>query len=378
MASLEDQIDPMIADLYRAAAGVSTWTQPLSQMVERLRCWGVQLLGLRRADGALAFSHDAGFPAEALLHYVSDYHRIDPRTPMLDRMALGEWWHCQEHFDEDFVARHPLYQELIIPFGGRYSSGAKLYQDEEVLVVMGVHRGRAEGPLAGDDLIAMHRLGFHAQHAIEIWRRHRRTRQQALAGEAIVSRLSQPVVLVDGGLRIHHRNAAAVDQLAHGGSVREREGRLVCAAAAAQADLLQAIDRLGLGEGGRLPDAMQPRRIVVRAGQSPGGVLLMLSALQPHETMGAFGPERIAMVLLHDLTRRRAPDPLLVSIAYSLTPAEGQVACSVAAGLSPVRIAECHGTSVHTVRAQLATVFEKVGVRRQAELAAALAGLNGL
>lgn len=377
--SLDDlALDGVIAGLYAAAAGERRWDEVLGQVVQRFRCWGVQLFGLRLADGGLSFSHEAGFPPEGLLHYVRYYHRVDPRTPLLQPLALGQWWHCHEHFDDAFVAREPLYQELIIPYGGRYSSGIKLYQDEEELVVVGVHRPLSVGPLAGEDLTAMHRLGLHLQHAVGLWQRQRRTQRQALAGEAIVSRLSQPVLLVDAGGHVRHGNAAGQALLARGLGLQLRDGRLACTTAAAHAELQQALQRLGLGETALDRRSHAPARVVLRIGQAPHGVLLMLSALQPEETMAAFGAQRLALVLMHDLAHRQTPDPLLVCTAFGLTPAEGQVACQVAGGLSPHQIAATSGVSVHTVRAQLTTAYEKVGVRRQAELAAALAGFTGL
>jgi DNA-binding CsgD family transcriptional regulator len=372
-------LDGVIAEIYSAAAGEQPWTAPLEQMVDRWRCWGVQVFGLRLADGSMAFSHDVGFPAEGMLHYVSRYHLIDPRTPMLSPLAMGEWWHCHEHFDDDFVARHPLYQELLIPYGGRYSSGVKLYQDNELLVVMGVSRGPVEGPLDGDDRIAMRRLSLHMQTAVGLWRRQRRTVQQALAGEVIVSRLSQPVLLVDSELVIHHRNAAARALMTRRVGIVERDCRLTCSDITTQGELLLAIQQLRLGG---TPDASASRphdRVVLRVGQPPGtALLLVLSSLEPHETMGAFGAQTLALVLMHDLAQRSAPDPLMVGAAFSLTPAEAQVACGVAAGRSPQQFADTTGVSVHTVRAQLSTVFQKVGVGRQAELASALAGLTPL
>jgi len=362
-------IDALIAGLYRAAAGETTWSEALQAIVDRFACWGVQVLGIRRADGAMDFSHDAGFPAEGMLHYLRSYHRIDPRTPLLGPLAVGQWWHCHEHFDDAFIARHPLYQDVILPYGGRYSSGTKLCDDDELLVLMSVHRGPQGGPLTAPEQALVSRIGRHAQIAFALWRRQRRVLQQARAGEAIVSRLAQPVLLVDARLQVLHCNAAASALLARRGGTAERAGRLTCATAAAQNELVQALQRLGV-------DAAESGngRAVVR----DGNLLLVLSCLRPDETLSAFGTRDVALVLLHDLGERRLPDPLLVGAAFGLTPAEAQVACAVAGGASPQQIAARSGVSVNTVRTQLAMAFQKVGVGRQSELASALGGLASL
>ncbi len=372
-------IDGLIAGLYRAAAGERPWADALHAIVRALRCWGVQVLGMQH-DGRMTFSHDAGFPAEGMLHYLSRYHRVDPRTPLLARLPVGRWWHCHEHFDDAFVARHPLYQELLIPYGGRYSSGVKLQEDDQQLVMLAVGRGREAGPLDAEERTQFERLAWHLQTALGLWQRQQVVQQQALAGAAIVSRLAQPVLVVDAQLRIHHLNAAAQALIGRHAGVAERRGRLACSAAAAQAELLVALQQLNLGAPTAAPTAAPaaaPSRSLVRSDRG-GGLLMVLMPLQPHETLAAFGPQPLALMLLHDLAQRRTPDPLLVATAFELTPAEAQVACRVAAGLGPQAVARASGVSVHTVRAQLAAVFQKVGVRRQAELGAALAGLIGL
>lgn len=54
--------------------------------------------------------------------------------------------------------------------------------------------------------------------------------------------------------------------------------------------------------------------------------------------------------------------------AYDLTAAEAKVALHVAAGGALADFAKTSGISRHTVRNQLRAVFQKTGVRRQAEL----------
>ena len=53
---------------------------------------------------------------------------------------------------------------------------------------------------------------------------------------------------------------------------------------------------------------------------------------------------------------------------YKLTPAEAQVAISIANGMSPSEIASINDVVVSTVRSQLKAVYYKVGVNSQAEL----------
>ena len=53
---------------------------------------------------------------------------------------------------------------------------------------------------------------------------------------------------------------------------------------------------------------------------------------------------------------------------FGLTPAETRLALAIFEGLAPREAAERFAVSPHTVHAQLARIFEKTGVSRQADL----------
>jgi DNA-binding CsgD family transcriptional regulator len=57
----------------------------------------------------------------------------------------------------------------------------------------------------------------------------------------------------------------------------------------------------------------------------------------------------------------------------SLTPAEGEIARMLAAGFSNAEIGRCRGTSVRTIANQIASIFDKLGVRSRFALCAVAA-----
>lgn len=61
--------------------------------------------------------------------------------------------------------------------------------------------------------------------------------------------------------------------------------------------------------------------------------------------------------------------------AFGLTSSEAEIALSIAAGISAQHIAERRGVAAGTVRSQIKTILAKVGVGRQAQLAARVAQL---
>jgi DNA-binding CsgD family transcriptional regulator len=88
----------------------------------------------------------------------------------------------------------------------------------------------------------------------------------------------------------------------------------------------------------------------------------------PGVKMPLFGYSRTALVCVTDLeTEIRSPETELRSL-FGLTYAEARVATAIFDGLSMREAAETLGVALNTVRFQLALVYEKSGVTRQAEL----------
>ncbi len=85
--------------------------------------------------------------------------------------------------------------------------------------------------------------------------------------------------------------------------------------------------------------------------------------------LGGRENERIpAAVLLCDPHHSHPLSSEALAVVYGLTLAEARVAVAVANGMTVKQIAKNQRTSPNTIRTQLQSVFQKVGVRRQSEL----------
>lgn len=196
--------DTIVADIYRAAGGEVPWGLPLQGVADVLQAWGVYVQGVRLSDGAVAFAYEVGgFPPTAALDYVRHFHRIDPRMSFLVPLPTGQWASCHEHFDDDFVAKDPFYQDFLLPAGGRWCSGAKVFQDDELVVFMGAHRAVGTPPLEPEALDLVRRFGEHVATALRLWRRQNQLLKASLAGNALLDRLGLPILLIDEQLQVH-------------------------------------------------------------------------------------------------------------------------------------------------------------------------------
>jgi DNA-binding CsgD family transcriptional regulator len=373
----EDNFDTVVSGFYAAAAERAPWDAPLTQVAAMFDAWCVQLMGVQRNPGQMAFSFEVGtLPPQAGLDYLCRYHQEDPRSALLMNLGPGEWVNCHEHFDEDYVASSPFYQDFLIPHGGRYASGTKLYQDDHVAVIWGIHRGAGRVPFNAQELGLLKRLSVHLAKATEIYVQNRTQGRQARMGLALLARLPQPVLLLDAWRYIVYANDAAHGVLDASGALSNKGGMLVANTTQDDAALTAALRSLGLTERGAVLNENLSRKVLRLSGRLLHPCLVVMQALRPEATMASFGDHPLAMMTLHDLAQRVTLDPSLVATAWGLTPAEARVACGVAKGMATDDMAQAFGVSRTTIRTQTQSVLNKTGAARQADLVSMLTALG--
>jgi DNA-binding CsgD family transcriptional regulator/PAS domain-containing protein len=362
-------LDEVVAAAYEAAAGVRPWSDACGVLCAAMDLWCVQILGLFKSTGAIAFSFEGGqLSPEAALQFVAHYHAINPRFGLGPLLRDGNWVHDREHLDDDFVARDPFYQDYLIPFGGRYASATKLIDDDDLLVLLTLHRGVGKSPLDDARVAEVDRIRGHLERALRIHLRRQSSRPMSVAGHALLEVLPQGVIVVDETRRITYSNPAARELLGRGGPLVDRDGRLDGADLRGSRELLASIHSLGLG-GALVSTGGSDRALLRLSGAGRAVELLVFAiAVRPSATMRVFGDDPCAILIVHPLDATARLDPLIVSLAFNLTPAEARVATAIAEGASPEEVATHRGVSLATVRTQLRCIFEKLGVRRQPDM----------
>lgn len=82
-----------------------------------------------------------------------------------------------------------------------------------------------------------------------------------------------------------------------------------------------------------------------------------------------------SILIITDSDGIQPPSASTLRLVYDLTPAEARLAMALRGGTDLAAYASAAAISKETVRNQLKSVFGKVGVSRQAELAAVLSAL---
>jgi DNA-binding CsgD family transcriptional regulator len=371
------EFDDVVVDFYKAAMGDQPWGLGLEKVRQAMNAQVVNLYGAVKQTRSVAFSFEVGqAQPEAALDFIREYHQIDPRAALAMSTPAGQVVSCHRHFDEAFVTQDRFYQEFLIPYGGRYSSGMKVYEDEEQAVIWGVHRPLGSQPVNDDEEALIERLGLQLQNAVAIFLAQQKMAQPASVGIELLQRMPQPLMLLDETRRIVFCNEPARDLLDTGAVLTNQAGLLCGPRIADDAQLLIALRTLGLSSQSYLGNRPSSDKVFLRLQDGTGSLLgIYLYAMRPGDTLGAFGPNGLALVMLHDPQRETELDPFVVAATWGLTPAEAKVAIALKQGRSGAEIALVHGVSVNTVRTQIQSAMEKMGVTRQAELVSQLATL---
>lgn len=364
--------EELIAQCYEAAALRVPWTVPLQRLAERLDCLVVQIIGVDLAHGQLSFSFEGGNPMPGgAIDYARRFHTTDPHVQAIAAEPIGQPVSFSRVFDAQFVASSPFYQEFLIPYGVRHMHGARLYQDQAMGMMLGLHRAVGSQPIDGEDWQYVRRLCFHLVRAAPIYIASRRTSTEAAIGRATLDRIAAPLLLVDRHFGIAQRNNAAERFLRTSGVLGERQdAQLACADPGNADGLFQAIVDLLHGASSGVANRPHRQRAIVplrRAG-SARPIVACLVPIRASETMGAFGAADLVMLMLHDCNQAACPDPYVLSAAFDFTPTEARVAGALVEGLSPKEIARRHDVSLNTVQTQVRSVLNKVGTNRTAEL----------
>jgi DNA-binding CsgD family transcriptional regulator len=335
--------------------------------------------GLIKSSMTVAFSFEVGnMPPQAALDFIRHYHQIEPRTVLVLSEPVGYVMSCHRHFSDAFVAADPYHQEFLIPYGLRYCTVIKAYEEDDKVVIFGVHRGVGMTPLSDDEEAVVRRLAPHLYHALAMYFQLQKLAGPSFIGLETLNRLPYPMLLLDESRRLVYQNDLARELISRSALVHCNQGLLCGPDAQGDAQLLLALRTLGLASGAYLGQGSTPTsdKAFVRLQNSQGVWLgVHAHALRSAESMGAFGAKDLALVLLHEPGGQLEPDPFVVASMWDLNPAEAQVMVGLGRGLTAQDLATQRGVALTTIRSQIQAAMAKTGATRQAELVSLLSSM---
>lgn len=303
---------------------------------------------------------------------------------------LNEWFAMRPSLDEPFVASRqlapdylataPYVQHCLKPLGIVDIMHLFLMRTPTHFSELVIARHERHGPITDREIEIGMLLLPHLRRAVTISNvLDVRTVERARMAEALDG-LHLGVVLTSRDGDILHANRAAEAMLRNGDAVQGTGGVLRAAAPAAAEELRKAIrlaarDEATMGQAGLAITLTGSSMTDAAAPPLFAHVLPMTGS----ELRTQLKPEAVAAVFIGPpaaTTRDLAPVEMKDYLCrrFGLTAAEAGVALQVLGGGGREAVAARLGVSMTTVRTHLSHIFEKTGVRRQAELVRLLMG----
>ena len=187
---------------------------------------------------------------------------------------------------------------------------------------------------------------------------------------AALDHISSPVLLVSTDMRIVYGNPVARRLLDRGEALRTVCGALVATSRAVNAALTVAV-----GQAARDHSRLGRRGLGIPVrGRDGASSALHVLPLRPAQA-ASDAPAVAAVFIARADTPFVAPGEVVAAL-FDLTPAEGRVFSLIAEGQTLARAARVLGVERSTAKTHLLRIYDKVGVRRQADLVRIAAALT--
>jgi DNA-binding CsgD family transcriptional regulator len=349
--------------IYDAALRADAWQPALQSVVELLDGDHAILVARDSAREGPAVATSAGMDERDFARFLSPpaARSMEPLARMLPSGSAMVWSHLVG--DRDFE-RTEFYNEVVRPVRGFYSVAVR---DETPALssFMAVCRSRKGGDFEAADAITMQSLAPHLTAALRLRRRLDAVDLSAAGAWAALEHLGTGVMIVDAAGSVAFANETATGLFRDGYFRLDRDGLRAADASSCAAlrrliaDCVAAEPKHGNGNTVDLTgrDRLPPLRVV--------GV-----PFRP-QRLGLYAVPRtepFAMLLVTNPHQEWAARKEQLRSRFGLTCAEANLAIEITRGDGRKAAAARLGIAVTTARTHLTHIFEKTGVRRQAEL----------
>ncbi len=257
------------------------------------------------------------------------------------------------------------YLEFARPQGLVDVMAVMLARDAHGLGSIAWGRHEREGPIGEWEVGVARLLAPHLQRAATINRLLDIAALAKASFEAVLDKLSAPILIVEAGPRLLHANPAALRLLNARDVLHVRNGVLAAHDAEASAALASAVSQAAFGPaGGEIPVS------------GCSGAVAVLHVVPLPISHGAWAGGGRAAVFVARPSRTAAPPGASMRALFGLTAREARVFACVAAGLTVAEAAQELGIGLATVKTHLLRIYQKTGVHRREELMQMAAALT--
>jgi DNA-binding CsgD family transcriptional regulator/PAS domain-containing protein len=356
-----------IERIHEAPLKPDGWTQALPSIAAVLGCQQVHFHAQDAGGRTIEFVTGYGFDPDhfARVRAAASAGHLPswwPTVPTGTIVRRARMWP-----DRDFV-RSVFYNDVVRPTGSFHSIQASLMRTPERYVQLLAAREKSLEDYGNEDIAALQLLVPHLVTALRISDRLATTDLRAAKAYAVLDRLATAVLLVDAQSRILFVNRAADTILNTNSGLSARSDGL-CTSERHATGVLRALIAgcasqtfLDGGAGGSIDAPRGPGREPLRILVTPFRAVSLASDI------AWLSAHPVAMLMITDPEHERHVQKENLRRRFGFTPAEADVALEIVKGDGRNATAARLGISLPTIKTHLIHIFEKTGVRRQAEL----------
>lgn len=353
-----------------AALGASSWDLALAGLAEACGARGGQLIGFG-ADAAIPFNLVTGADPQMGPDLVS-VNGGDPKVNPRVRAALTAS-ELQVLVDNDYVVDDEMirpgpYADMCRKYDFPFVCQTNLIKEDGLLIGLAVLRTSRQGHITREDRDAFKVIAPHVRAAVRTQMILEGRGAELLAGA--LESMSFAAFACDRHGRVRAMTPTAEKLARENSSVRLKLGYLQAASHADDLVLCEAIYEAAHRSGPKKTRLVRTVVLHRKPGNNSAPLLLDVIALPP-QPLEFTSAARVLIVARGNRTDA-AQNTFLLQTAFGLTGAEAEVALLLAGGHSIETISLRRAVSDSTIRSQIKSVFSKLGISRQMELAALL------
>lgn len=364
-------LEATFASLYEGVESDETWSLALDAVTDLIGgVGGTFELNEKPTGRPLMLNFGARFAEVAPMEYLQHYGPLNPRLPAHLVNPVGSVLYDRLCFSEAEMDRDEFHTDFLAKFDLRYFVSGVVLETPDYVGCIAIQRSIKQGHVEADEIALMNRLMPHIQQVADIQLRLADARRRDATFVQGLEHLDDGILFVDAQGCVLNGNAAAQAILSRDDGITATDMRLQFRDRSASSAFVAAMRGLAGGTGHDIdgPARSFPAR---RTGDARA-YLVTVRAVSIPDNLSSFSRDGAAIVFLRDPSDVSDLDADLLRQSFDLTAAEAELACLVDRGLTLEEVADRRGVTITTVRSQLYSLMDKLGIHRQTELTALL------
>lgn len=358
-----------VAQLYDAAQSPDQWPDALRSVAEATGAIGAAYLINDKRSGLLDWISVAGPLTEMQTEYRRHFATKDLYAGILQATECGRWVRLTKAIADGDLRVNPWYNECMLRSGVDDVLGTKLFENNDVSVVFGLHHDAKSNSATFARSGQVRTFAEPLARAARLHVGFRTLNRKLSAANQALHHLLAGVILTEADGRVIEINAPADRIMELNDGLLIRGGILTASRSFEATKLAMAIAATTGHANGRERDMHM--LIGRRTSRHP----LIVSVFPHHgDTSGSSG--RPAATVLVVNPEWQTPSERSISELFGLSPAESRLAAALTRGKKLSEIAWDANVEITTLRTQLSSILKKVGVERQVDLVQTLSSIG--